>query len=121
RSAPRCACAARWARRSPGPRAARRARGGSRTRGAKRTFPARTGRYDAGMIVTLVAALLPLALPCETAAPREDPTPAARAGHVLVPGTRVRLAPPAGHEAGRGFLGYQWPESATSLMVLEMP
>lgn len=73
------------------------------------------------MIVTLVAALLPLALPYETAATREDPAPAARLGQVLVPGTRVRLAPPSGHEAGRGFLGYQWPESATSLMVLEMP
>jgi len=73
------------------------------------------------MLLTLGAAILTLALPSGTTVRREDPAPAARSGHVLVPGTRVRLTPPAGHEKGRGFLGYQWPESAGSLMVLEMP
>lgn len=39
----------------------------------------------------------------------------------LVPGTRVRLAPPPGHSPGKGFLGYQWEETGASLLILEMP
>ena len=63
----------------------------------------------------LLLALAPSPLPVAVAI--EDPKPAP----VLVPGTRVRLAPPPGHEPGRGFLGYFWPEKSASLIVLEMP
>lgn len=73
------------------------------------------------MSIATLAVLLVGAIPPEAAFPREDPAPAVRAEKILVPGSRVRLAPPAGHEAGRGFLGYQWPDSAASLIVLEMP
>lgn len=73
------------------------------------------------MLSMLAVAILTLALPPESDVRRDETAPAARAEHVLVPGTRVRLTPPAGHEAGRGFLGYQWPESGSSLMVFEMP
>lgn len=49
------------------------------------------------------------------------PAPAAQAKRELVPGTRVKLVAPAGHEPGRGFLGYSWPENGASLIVMEMP
>jgi hypothetical protein len=51
----------------------------------------------------------------------QEPVPAEQPEKVLVPGTRVKLAPPAGHAPGRGFLGYQWPESGASLIVVEVP
>lgn len=58
--------------------------------------------------------------PCSRA---EDPKPAPVAPPKveLVPGTRVKLLAPAGHEPGRGFLGYSWPENGASLIVMEMP
>lgn len=73
------------------------------------------------MLLVLVSALLALARSPAAAFAREDPAPTPASTLVLVPGTRVRLAPPAGHEPGRGFLGYQWPESAASLIVIEIP
>lgn len=59
----------------------------------------------------------------QLAAPTQDPVPviSPKPARALVPGTRVTLTPPADHEPGRGFLGYQWPEFATSLIVIEMP
>ncbi len=70
------------------------------------------------MSLVLAAMLL-----CAAPVPRaEDPAPTPpKVEHVLVPGTRVRLAPPGGHQPGRGFLGYQWPELGASLIVIEMP
>lgn len=38
---------------------------------------------------------------------------------VPVPGTRVRLAPPAGHVPGPTFRGYEWPGTSTSLSIHE--
>lgn len=78
-------------------------------------------RYDPAMILALALASLALSTPPVVVSAREDPAPAARPERVLVPGTRVRLAPPAGHERGRGFLGYQWPEMGSSLIVVEIP
>jgi len=49
------------------------------------------------------------------------PPPAPAPVRALVRGTRVRLAAQPGHEPGRGFLGYSWPETNASLIVLEMP
>lgn len=69
---------------------------------------------------TLTCLLLLLA-PSNSAVHLEEPVPAKKDQRSVVPGTRVRLNPPAGHAAGRGFLGYQWEDSAASLMVLEMP
>lgn len=37
-----------------------------------------------------------------------------------MPGTRVSLAPPAGHAPGSGFFGYQWADSGVSLIVAEL-
>lgn len=53
--------------------------------------------------------------------PSPAPTPFEKPAPELVPGTRVRLAPPPEHEPGRGFLGYSWPELGASLIVIEMP
>jgi len=44
-----------------------------------------------------------------------EPSPDA----VPVPGTRVRLAPPAGHVPGPTFRGYEWPGTSTSLSIHE--
>lgn len=38
-----------------------------------------------------------------------------------VPGTRVCLEAPPGHEPGQGFDGYQWPATGSSLFILEFP
>lgn len=65
--------------------------------------------------------LLLLAAPSSSVLRLEEPVPAKKEQRSVVPGTRVRLIPPAGHAAGRGFLGYQWEDSAASLMVMEMP
>lgn len=73
------------------------------------------------MILALCAALTCLGSSPGIAVRVEDPAPAPKTARVLVPGTRIRLEPPAGHEPGRGFLGYQWSESAASLIVVEMP
>lgn len=68
-----------------------------------------------------------LAAPAPLASLRHDPPPAPppvpfpKSEHELVPGTRVRLAPPPEHEQGRGFLGYSWPELGASLIVIELP
>ena len=67
------------------------------------------------LLVAFAPGLLPIAV--------QDPPPAPKPAPVraLVPGTRVKLVAPPGHEAGRGFLGYSWPETGASLIVLEMP
>lgn len=52
---------------------------------------------------------------------REDPAPSRKSERPLVPGTRVRLSPPPGHEPGQGFHGYQWPDLGASIVVLELP
>lgn len=38
-----------------------------------------------------------------------------------VPGTRVCLDVPPGHEPGQGFDGYQWPATGSSLIIVEFP
>lgn len=38
-----------------------------------------------------------------------------------VPGTRVCLVAPPGHEPGQGFDGYQWPTTGSSLIIVEFP
>jgi hypothetical protein len=40
--------------------------------------------------------------------------------HVVL-GSRVSLAPPAGHAQGKGFVGYQWKELNASLVIVELP
>jgi hypothetical protein len=38
-----------------------------------------------------------------------------------VPGTRVCIDVPPGHEPGQGFDGYQWPATGSSLFMIEFP
>jgi hypothetical protein len=77
------------------------------------------------MILSLAAAssLVFTPLPVRGAEPRQAPPVAIAADEKLVriPGTRVRMAVPAGHEHGQGFHGYQWPRTSSSIMVMEMP
>ena len=47
--------------------------------------------------------------------------PLAHAGAVRVPGTRVSLEPPAGFEPADRFPGFQQPDTASSIMVTEIP
>jgi hypothetical protein len=47
--------------------------------------------------------------------------PVADAGAVRVPGTRVSLEPPAGFEPADRFPGFQRPDTASSIMVTEIP
>ena len=75
----------------------------------------------ARMLLGLCLASLALGIQDAPILLAQDPAPVPKPELVLVPGTRVRLAPPAGHQPGRGFLGYQWPETSASLIVIEMP
>lgn len=59
--------------------------------------------------------------PKPTPAPSPAPAPAPAAEErILVPGTRVRLAPPPGHSPGSGFFGFTWPDSGSTLAVREL-
>jgi hypothetical protein len=42
-------------------------------------------------------------------------------GLILVPGTRVRMRPPARAQPGSGFAGFMWPEDIASIMITEWP
>ncbi len=73
------------------------------------------------LLVAFAAGPHPPAVWFQDPPPAPAPAPPHVPGRALVPGTRVRLAAPPGHEPGRGFLGYFWPEKRASLIVLEMP
>jgi hypothetical protein len=71
------------------------------------------------MILSAALLSVALAVPAPSARPVEDPPPPA-GKLILVPGTRVYVAPPAGHAPGRGYLGFTWPEDGSSLAIKEM-
>lgn len=78
--------------------------------------------------MTIPAVLLALCLsnaaPLAALTPHAPPAaqdPAAPQERILVPGTRVRIAPPPGHAAALGHLGFTWPDSGSSLALTELP
>ena len=73
------------------------------------------GCWMAGIAAGWASAALPTAPP----APRSAQTQKLDERRV-VPGTRVWLAPPAGHAPGNGYFGYQWADLGASLIVAEL-
>lgn len=59
--------------------------------------------------------LLLFAVLMRVAAPAQTP------GHLLVPGTKISLVPPAGFTAASSFSGFEQPDAAASIMVADVP